>query len=82
MDVDHGDVRAACGQQLERVGRGGRDAHAQVELAVGVEVVAQRGVDAGVDGVRLEVEGERGLLAAVVPAARPAPPPPRALEGS
>ena len=61
VDVEDGEVGPAAAEQLERVGRGAgladRERHAlrPVELAVG------RHVDAGVHGVRREVEQERRL---------------------
>jgi hypothetical protein len=63
VDVDDGDVGAASGQQLERVGRARRHADTQI---------VARGVDAGVGRVRHEVErhgGRRRRLARAVAAA-------------
>ena len=49
-------------QQLRRVGRRGGLAHVQRDALVGERAVGLRLVDAGVDGVRLEVEHEGRLL--------------------
>ena len=59
VDVDHRHVGAPGGEQLQRVGRGGRHADLEIDPVLAVEPEPLRRVDPGVHGVRLEVERER-----------------------
>ena len=59
VDVEHRQLCAAAEQQAHGVGRRGRRLHAQVDARLAVQPPARGGVDAGVDGVRREVEQQR-----------------------
>ena len=58
MDVEDGELRSARLEELRCVGRGGGLLDPEIDAGVAVEALALRGVDPGVDGVRLKVENE------------------------
>ena len=78
VDVEDRELRAPAEQELDAVGRGRRRRDAQVDALGAVEVALQRQVDAGVDGVGLEVQDELGRLVRAVLRARARSPPRRA----
>ena len=62
VDVHHPEVGAPGRQELDRVAGGGRHAHLEVHAVALVGAVPDRGVDAGVHGVGLEVERQPDRL--------------------
>ena len=58
VDVEDREVGAAGGEQLRRVGRFAGLVDLQVDSRVGVEALAPRGVDPGVDRVGREIEDQ------------------------
>ena len=59
VDVEDREVGAAGDEQLDRVGRVRRRADVQLDAERGVVAARDRHVDAGVDGVGLEVQQQR-----------------------